>query len=216
MAFKIMENVRKGKGLTEEHINAMKENNVQQWYIDSCNKIKYMFPKAHAAAYVMMSFRIAYFKVFYPQAFYATYFTTKAEDFDADLICKGKDMVVEKIKEIEKLGNNVTAKEKNLLTVLEVVVEMFARKIEVLKVDLYRSDQNKFKVVDGKLLPPLVSIQGLGENAASSVIKEREVCDFLSIEDLRMRTKLSKTVIETLVNHGCLNGLPETNQLSLL
>ena len=215
-SFKIMENVRKGKGLTQEHIEEMKQNNVQQWYIDSCNKIKYMFPKAHAAAYVMMSFRIAYFKVFYPTAFYATYFTTKAEDFDADLICKGKDIVAEKIRDIEKLGNNVTTKEKNLLTVLEVVIEMFARKIQVMNVDIYKSDHKKFTIIDGNLLPPLVSIQGLGENAACSVIRERGRCAFLSIEDLRNRTKLSKTVIDTLVNHGCLNNLPQTNQLSLL
>ncbi|KXZ39809.1 DNA polymerase-3 subunit alpha [Alkalithermobacter thermoalcaliphilus JW-YL-7 = DSM 7308] len=215
-AFKIMENVRKGKGLTQEHEKMMKQNNVPQWYIDSCNKIKYMFPKAHAVAYVMMSFRIAYFKVHYPLAFYATYFTTKAEDFDADLVTRGKKSVEEKIKEIEKMGNNITAKEKNLLTVLEVVLEMFARKIEVLKVDLYKSDAKKFKIVDGKLLPPLIALQGVGENAAINIARERESEEFLSIEDLRIRTKISKTVIETLKNHGCLDGMPETNQISLL
>ncbi|OPJ57129.1 PolC-type DNA polymerase III [Alkalithermobacter paradoxus] len=216
MAFKIMENVRKGKGLTEEYEKAMKENKVPQWYIDSCNKIKYMFPKAHAVAYVMMSFRIAYFKVHYPEAFYATYFTTKAEDFDADLVAQGKEKVISKIKEIEKMGNNITAKEKNMLTVLEVVWEMFARKIEVMKVDLYQSDAKRFKIVDGKLLPPLISLQGVGENAAINIAKEREKEEFLSVEDLRVRTKISKTVIETLQNHGCLDDMPHTNQLSLL
>ncbi len=215
-SFKIMENVRKGKGLTPEHIEAMKENKVPQWYIDSCQKIKYMFPKAHAVAYVMMSVRIAYFKVHYPIAFYATYFTIKAEDFDADLVVKGKNAILEKIKEIEKMGNNTTAKEKNLLTVLEVVLEMFARGIEVLKVDLYHSDAKKFKILEGKLLPPLISLQGLGENAAINMAKEREYDEFLSMEDLRTRTKISKTVIETLKSHGCLGNMPETNQLSLL
>ncbi|SHJ44293.1 PolC-type DNA polymerase III [Tepidibacter formicigenes] len=216
LAFQIMEKVRKGKGLKPEDEAEMRKNNVPQWYIDSCKKIKYMFPKAHAVAYVMMSFRIAYFKVYYPCAFYATYFTTKAEDFDAELIVKGKDAVMEKIKEIEKLGNGATAKEKNMLTVLEVVVEMFARNIEILRVDLYKSDAKKFKILDGKLLPPLIALQGVGANAAVNIAVEREKEEFLSIEDLRKRTKISKTVIETLKSHGCLEGMPDTNQLSLL
>ena len=126
-AFKIMEKVRKGKGLTDEDEEYMRRFNIPEWYIESCKKIKYMFPKAHAVAYVMMSFRIAYFKVHYPEAFYATYFTTKAQDFDAHLVIKGKEAVKDKIKELESLGNQMTAKEKNLLTVLEVVQEMYAR-----------------------------------------------------------------------------------------
>ncbi|SHG93553.1 PolC-type DNA polymerase III [Tepidibacter thalassicus] len=216
LSFQIMERVRKGKGLTPEDEEEMRKNNVPQWYIDSCNKIKYMFPKAHAVAYVMMSFRIAYCKVYYPAAFYATYFTTKAEDFDAELVVKGKDAVIDKIKEIEKLGNGATAKEKNMLTVLEVVVEMFARNIEILRVDLYKSDTKKFKIIDGKLLPPLIALQGVGANAAVNIVNERDKGEFLSIEDLRIRTKISKTVIETLKKHGCLKNMPDTNQLSLL
>lgn len=216
LSFKIMEKVRKGKGLTSEDEEEMKNNEVPQWYIDSCNKIKYMFPKAHAVAYVMMSFRIAYCKVYYPHSFYATYFTTKAEDFDADLVIKGKDEVIYKIKEIESLGNNVTAKEKGMLTVLEVVVEMFARNIEISRVDLYKSDAKKFKIIDEKLLPPLIALQGVGANAAINIAKEREKEEFLSIEDLRKRTKISKTVVETLKGHGCIKDLDETNQLSLL
>lgn len=214
-AFKIMENVRKGKGLKPEDEELMRQNNVPEWYIDSCNKIKYMFPKAHAVAYVMMSFRIAYFKVHYPEAFYAAYFTMKAEDFDADLIIKGKKVVANKIIELENMGNNITAKEKNLLTVLEVALEMYCREIELLPVDLYKSDADKFCIVDGKLLPPLKSLQGVGQNAARSIASEREKGEFLSIEDLRQRTKITKTVIETLINHGCIKELPTTNQLSL-
>lgn len=214
-SFKIMENVRKGKGLTPENEQEMKEHNVPDWYIDSCNKIKYMFPKAHAAAYVMMSFRIAYFKVNYPEAFYATYFTTKAEDFDADFIIKGEDAIRLKIKELESIGNDLTAKEKNFLTVLEVALEMYCRGIHLLPVDLYRSDADRFMIVDGKLLPPLKGLQGVGQNAAKSIVDARQEGEFISLEDLRKRTKVTKTVIEMLVSHGCIKDLPETNQLSL-
>lgn len=214
-SFTIMENVRKGKGLTPEHEQEMKEHNVPQWYIDSCNKIKYMFPKAHAVAYVMMSFRIAYFKVHYPEAFYATYFTTKAEDFDADFIIRGKEAIRSKIKELESMGNDLTAKERNYLTVLEVALEMYCRGIEILPVDLYKSDSDKFMIVDGKLLPPLRGLQGVGQNAARSIVEARQQGEFISLEDLRNRTKVTKTVIETLVTHGSIKDLPETNQLSL-
>lgn len=214
-AFKIMENVRKGKGLTDEQVEDMKEKNVPAWYIDSCNKIKYMFPKAHAAAYVMMSFRIAYYKVHHKEAFYATYFTTKAEDFDVELICKGKEAVLEKIKEIESLGNEVTAKEKNMSTVLEVAYEMFQRGVKLRNLDIYKSKAKKFTVVENELLPPLISMQGLGETVAISIERESSK-EFMSIEDFRQRTKTTKTVIESLINHGCLSKLPETNQLSLL
>ena len=154
-SFTIMENIRRGKGLTPKHEQKMKECKVPQWYIDSCNKIKYMFPKAHAVAYVMMSFRIAYFKVYYPEVFYSAYFTTKVEDFDADFIIKGKEAIRAKIKELKLAGNDATAKEKNHLTILEVALEMYCRGIEMLPVDLYNSDADKFMIVDGKLLPPL-------------------------------------------------------------
>lgn len=214
-AFKIMENVRKGKGLTDEQVEDMKEKNVPAWYIDSCNKIKYMFPKAHAAAYVMMSFRIAYYKVHHKEAFYATYFTTKAEDFDVELICKGKEAVLEKLKEIESLGNEATAKEKNMSTVLEVAYEMFQRGVKLRNLDIYKSKAKKFTVVENELLPPLISMQGLGETVAISIERESSK-EFMSIEDFRQRTKTTKTVIESLINHGCLSKLPETNQLSLL
>lgn len=214
-SFKIMEKVRKGKGLTPEDEEMMKENNVPSWYIDSCNKIKYMFPKAHAAAYVMMSFRIAYFKVHYPLAFYATYFTMKASDFDADLIVKGKEVVKNKIKELEAIGNALSQKEKDFLTVLEVVYEMYCRGFGFLPVDIYKSDSDKFTVLDNNLLPPLRALQGVGENAARSICACRKNGEFISIEDLRERAKVTKTVIEMLQNHGCLKDMPVTNQLSL-
>lgn len=216
MSFKIMENVRKGKGLTEDHIEAMKEKNVPSWYIDSCQKIKYMFPKAHAAAYVMMSFRIAYYKVHHKEAFYATYFTTKAEDFDIALISQGSEAILEKIKEIEALGNEATAKEKNISTVLEVAFEMYKRGVKLEKIDLYRSHSHRFLITEtNSILPPLISMQGLGETVAIN-ISQQSGKEFISIEDFRQRTKATKTVIESLIKHGCLSSLPQTNQLSLL
>ena len=214
-AFKIMERVRHGRGLTEEDEDYMRENNVPEWYINSCNKIKYMFPRAHAVAYVMMSFRIAYFKVHYPQAFYATYFTTKSADFDAELVLKGKSFVKSKIKELEDNGTERTAKEKNLLTVLEVVLEMYLRGLSFEKVDLYKSDSDKFIIGKEGIIPPLKSLQGVGETVARNIVSEREKREFISKEDLINRTKASVTVVEALENHGCLNGLPESNQISL-
>ena len=214
-SFKIMEAVRKGKGLTEDDENYMKQNKIPNWYIESCKKIKYMFPKAHAVAYVMMSFRIAYFKVHHPAAFYATYFTTKASDFDAELIVSGIENVKRKIQELEDLGNDKSAKEKNLLTVLEVALEMYARGLNFKKIDLYKSHSDKFLISESGLLPPLKALQGVGENAARSIFDDRESGKYLSIEDLINRTKVSKTVVEALRNHGCLENLSESNQLSL-
>lgn len=214
-AFQIMEKVRKGKGLSQEDQEEMRNKNVPSWYIDSCNKIKYMFPKAHAAAYVMMAFRIAYFKVHYPLAFYATYFTVRADDFDADLISKGKDSILRKIKEIEAKGNNATAKEKSQLTVLETSLEMYCRGYKILPVDLYRSHAKKFIIVDDALLAPLNSLQGLGTKAAYNIVKARNSSKFISKEDLRERSKISKNIVEILDKHGCLKDLPESNQLSL-
>jgi DNA polymerase-3 subunit alpha (Gram-positive type) len=214
MSFKIMEDVRKGKGLKEEYEEAMKENNVPDWYIQSCKKIKYMFPKAHAAAYVMMAFRIAWFKVNKPLAFYVTYFTVRADDFDAEIMINGKDLVCKKIKEFEQLGNAMSQKEKNTLTILEVTNEMYARGIKFLPIDLYKSDASKFLIEDEKIRPPLNSLQGLGINAAKSICAEREKGEFISVEDMRLKTKVSKTVIEILQNNNCLYKLPETSQVS--
>ena len=215
-AFKIMEKVRKGKGLSEEEEKLMREKNVPEWYIDSCKKIKYMFPKAHAAAYVMMAYRIAYFKVHHPAAFYTTYFSIKADDFDAQLACNGKAKVIEKIKELEAKGNDITSKESGTLKVLKIVLEAMLRGIEFLAVDIYKSKAVKFQHLgENKLLAPLISLQGLGASAAESVVIEREKSDFTSIEELSNRTCLTKTVIEILKEHGSLAELPEKNQLSL-
>lgn len=214
-SFKIMEKVRKGKGITEEEVALMRENDIPQWYIDSCNKIKYMFPKAHAVAYVMMSFRIAWFKVYYPEAFYATYFSMKVDDFDAQLMIQGMDAIHDRVKQLEAQGNEVTAKEKNLLIVLEVALEMFSRGIKIHPVDLYHSHAEQFLVGVQLIRPPLSSLQGVGQNVARRIAEERDKSEFLSLEDLRQRTGASKTVIETLKNHGACQHLPETNQLSL-
>lgn len=214
-AFKTMEKVRKGKGLTEEDIEEMKAHNVPDWYIDSCQKIKYMFPKAHAVAYVMMAFRIAYFKVHHPIAFYATYFTVRADEFDADLVVHGRDYLLEQMDLIRKKGNDATQKEKNLLTILEIVNEAMLRDVKFLPVDLYRSDARQFIITGDGLLPPLASLQGMGENAARSLASAREDGEFTSIDDLKTRARLSSAVIDVLKTHGCLMGLPESDQLSL-
>jgi DNA polymerase-3 subunit alpha (Gram-positive type) len=214
-SFDIMERVRKGKGLRAEDEEAMKAQEVPQWYIDSCNTIKYMFPKAHAVAYVTMSVKIAYFKVHYPEAFYATYFTMKAEDFDVEVITKGENNILKNIKMLEEKGNDKTAKEKNMITVLEVALEMYKRGFKFTKVDLYKSDDRKFLLSDDGIVPPLLGLQGLGANAASSIKAEREKGEFISIEDIIKRAKVSKTVIEVMQNHGCLKNLDRTNQISI-
>lgn len=215
MSFTIMEKVRKGKGLTEDDEKLMRENNVPDWYIESCKRIKYMFPKGHAVAYVMMAVRIAYFKVYYPEAYYATYFTVRADDFDAELICRGEGAIHEKLQEMYELGNNVTAKEKGLTTSLEMSFEMYKRGFKFLRVDLYKSEATKFIIEDGALRPPINALQGVGDNAAKSIVEARKDGEFISKEDLRMRAKITKTAVETLDNHGCLEGMSETNQLSL-
>ncbi len=214
-SFDIMERVRKGKGLRAEDEAAMRECDVPEWYIDSCNTIKYMFPKAHAVAYVTMSVKIAYFKVHYPEAFYATYFTMKADDFDAEIVTKGENHILENIRLLEEKGNDKTAKEKNLITVLEVALEMYKRGYKCTKVDLYKSDDRKFLLSDDGIIPPLVGLPGVGANAASNIKAEREKKEFISIEDIVKRAKVSKTVIEVMEKHGCLKKLDKTNQISI-
>ncbi|WP_369700394.1 PolC-type DNA polymerase III [Clostridium estertheticum] len=213
-AFTIMEKVRKGKGLSEEHEKIMKEHDVPDWYIGSCKKIKYMFPKGHAVAYVMMAIRIAYYKVYYPKEYYATFFTIRADDFDANLIVKGESAIRVKMDELEALGKDIGVKEKGLLTALELSFEMYKRGIKLLNVDLYKSEAVKFTIEEDSLRPPLNALEGVGENAAKSIVIERVHGEFISKEDLRTRCKVSKTVIEALDNHGCLKDLPDTNQLS--
>jgi DNA polymerase-3 subunit alpha (Gram-positive type) len=214
-SFKIMEDVRKGKGLKPEYEETMRSNNVSDWYIESCKKIKYMFPKAHAAAYVMMAFRIAWFKVHFPLEFYATYLTVKADDFDADIMTQSHERIREKILELEDAGNNLTQKDKGVLTILEVVNEMYARGIKFLEIDLYKSDAKVFLIENGRIRPPLNGLPGLGIIAAQSIVEERQKGKFSSIEELRLRTKISKTVIDILKQHKCLDDLPESDQICL-
>ncbi|MDF2607671.1 MAG: polC [Bacillales bacterium] len=214
-AFKIMENVRKGKGLTDEWIEEMKKHNVPDWYINSCQKIKYMFPKAHATAYVLMAVRIAYFKVHYPILFYAAYFSVRADDFDLEVMNRGSNAIKSKIDEIVNKGLEASPKEKNLLTVLEIALEMCERGFNFKKIDLYKSHASNFLVDGNSLIPPFRAISGLGTSAAESVVTARIDGEFLSKEDLLKRSKLSKTILEFLDKQGCLNGLPDQNQLSL-
>lgn len=214
-AFKIMESVRKGKGLTEEMEAEMRRNNVPEWYIDSCKKIKYMFPKAHAAAYVLMAVRIAYFKVHLPLLYYAAYFTVRAEDFDIEIMTRGPEAIRAKMEEINAKGLEASNKEKSLLTVLELALEMTQRGFSFQNYDLYKSAAAEFIIDGNSLIPPFNSIPGLGTNAAQNIVKARAEGEFLSKEDLQQRGKVSKTILEYLDKQGCLESLPEQNQLSL-
>lgn len=193
----------------------MKKHDVPDWYIDSCLKIKYMFPKAHAAAYVLMAVRIAYFKVHHPILFYAAYFTVRADDFDIDTMSKGSNPIRAKIEEINEKGLDASPKEKNLLTVMEIALEMSERGYRMQKVDLYRSKAAEFVVDGDTLIPPFNSLPGVGTNAALNIVSAKDGGEFLSKEDLQQRSKISKTVLEYLDDHGCLEGLPDANQLSL-
>ena len=215
LAFKIMESVRKGKGLTPEFEAEMKKQGVANWYIESCKKIKYMFPKAHAAAYVLMAVRIAYFKVHYPILYYAAYLTVRASDFDLISMVNGSQTIRAKLDEINAKGLEASPKEKNLLTVLEIALEMSERGIKIQKVDLYKSHANEFIIEGNTLIPPFNSIPGLGTNVAFQIAKARIDGEFLSKEDLQQRGKVSKTIIEYMDAMGCLEGLPDANQLSL-
>ena len=216
-SFKIMESVRKGKGLTEQQEELMKENDVPDWYIESCKKIKYMFPKAHAVAYVTMAFRIAWFKVNYPLAYYAAYYSIRADDFDSEFMIYGKEKVKAKMKELEKLGNNMSVKEKGVYTILEIVLEMYERGFEFLPIDLYKSHSTKFLIEDGKIRPPLSSIPGLGSVAAESIYKavQEENGKFMSIDDFQIKSKAGKAIIEMLTKFGCFEGMSKSNQISL-
>ncbi|ANB58410.1 DNA polymerase III, alpha subunit, Gram-positive type [Anoxybacillus sp. B7M1] len=215
LAFKIMESVRKGKGLTPEFEEEMRKHDVPEWYIESCKKIKYMFPKAHAAAYVLMAVRIAYFKVHHPLLYYASYFTVRAEDFDLDVMVKGSAAIRKRIEEINAKGLDASAKEKSLLTVLEIALEMCERGFSFQNIDLYRSQAAEFVIDGNSLVPPFNTIPGLGTNVALSIVRAREEGEFLSKEDLQQRGKVSKTILEYLESRGCLDSLPDHNQLSL-
>ena len=216
-AFQIMESVRKGRGLKPEEEELMRTKSVPEWYITSCKKIKYLFPKAHAAAYVLSGFRIAWFKVHHPLAFYATYFTVRAAgNFDADLTAQGLSAVRNEIQNIRRKGNEATANEKTLQTHFELALEALFRGIGFAKVDLYKSAANDWLILEGnKLLPPFSALQGIGSNAAEALVEARKSGVFTSIEDLSIRGRANKTVIEMLRKHGCLDDLTETDQLTL-
>jgi DNA polymerase-3 subunit alpha (Gram-positive type) len=217
MAFNIMEHVRKGRGIPDDWQQAMRDNpNVPDWYIDSCLKIKYMFPKAHATAYVMMALRIAWFKVYYPMVYYAAYFSVRAEDFDLVAMSRGKDAVKAAIKEISDKGNEASAKEKGLQTILEIANECLERGYTIQMVDIEKSDSHDFLIVDDHtLLAPFRAIPGLGENVAKQIVSAREEKPFLSKEDLQNRGKVSKTIIDYMTEQRVLDALPDENQLSL-
>jgi DNA polymerase-3 subunit alpha (Gram-positive type) len=214
-AFKIMEKVRKGKGLEPDDITLMKEHKIPEWYIESCQKIKYLFPKAHAVAYVLSALRIAYYKVYYPEAFYASYFTVRADEFDAEIVVGGERTVKKTLEQIAFKGNEATQKEKNLATILDMVSEAMLRGIRFIPVDIYQSDPQRFLITESGLLPPLASLQGLGDNAAKYLATAREEGRFISVEDLKTRARLSSAVIEVLQKHGCLEGMSESDQLVL-
>jgi len=214
-SFAIMESVRKGKGLKPEWEEEMTAHGVPDWYIWSCKKIKYMFPKAHAAAYVMMAWRIAYCKVFYPLAYYAAYFSIRATGFSYELMCQGKDKLNYFMRDYEKRKDSLSKKEQDTYKDMRIVQEMYARGYEFWTIDLYKAQASRFQIIDGKLMPALSTIDGLGEKAAEAVVEAAKDGPFLSKDDFRQRTKVSKTVIDLMGDLGLFGDLPESNQLSL-
>jgi DNA polymerase-3 subunit alpha (Gram-positive type) len=209
-----MENVRRGRGLTPAMERAMTDANVPAWFINSCKLIKYMFPKAHAAAYVIMAFRIAYYKVHYPLEYYAAYFSIRGEDFDALRMTCTHAEAKAKVLELRNAGNDLTAKERGQLTVWEMVMEMLARGYEFLNVDLRKSKADKFQMVEGKILPPLNRLPNIGTTAAIAIEREREKEMFRTIDDLQQRAGVNKSALESLESAGCLQGLPKSSQVS--
>lgn len=215
LAFTIMEAVRKGKGLKPEWEEEMTKHGVPDWYIWSCKKIKYMFPKAHAAAYVMMAWRIAYCKVFYPLAYYAAFFSIRASAFSYEIMCLGREKLEYHLADYKKRADTLSKKEQDTLRDMRIVQEMYARGFDFLPLDIYTAKARHFQVVGDKLMPSINSIDGLGEKAADSIEEAAKDGKFLSKEDFRNRTKVSKTICDLMEELGILKGLPESNQLSL-
>ena len=214
-SFTIMESVRKGKGLKDEWKEEMRAHDVPEWYIDSCLKIKYMFPKAHAAAYVMMAWRIAYCKVFYPLAYYAAYFSIRATGFNYEIMCQGKDRLEYFYKDYTRRKDSLSKKEQDVYRDMRIVQEMYARGFEFMPIDIYRALPDRFQIIDGKLMPALNTIEGMGDNAAIAVAEAAKNGKFLSKDDFRQRTKVTKSTIDLMADLGLLGDLPESNQLSL-
>lgn len=215
LAFTIMESVRKGKGLKDEWIKEMNDHGVPDWYVWSCKKIKYMFPKAHAAAYVMMAWRIAYCKVFYPLAYYAAFFSIRASGFSYVLMCQGREKLEYHLADYKKRADTLSKKEQDTLRDMRIVQEMYARGFEFTPIDIFKASARSFQIVDNKLMPSLSSIDGLGEKAADAIVFAAEDGPFLSKEDFINRTKVTKTVCDLMGELGLLGSLPESNQLSL-
>ena len=210
-----MESVRKGKGLKPEWEEAMKGADVPDWYIESCKKIKYMFPKAHAAAYVMMAWRIAYCKIFYPLAYYAAFFSIRASGFSYELMCQGRDKLERNLENYKRNQDKLTKKEQDSMRDMRIVQEMYARGYEFMPIDIYRAQASRFQVIDGKIMPSLSSIDGLGDKAAEAVVEAARQGKFLSKEDFWQRTKVPKSVIDLMSDMGMFGDLPNTNQISL-
>ncbi len=215
MSFKIMESVRKGKGLTPEWEEQMIAHDVPDWYIWSCKKIKYMFPKAHAAAYVMMAWRIAYCKVNFPLAYYSAYFSIRASAFSYEIMCQGQRHLEQVLEDYRSRENTLSPKEVDAIKDMRIVQEMYARGFEFWPLDIFRAHPRNFQIIDGKIMPALVSIEGLAEKAAEGIVEAVKNGPFLSRDDFRERSKVSKTVVETMANLGLLGDLPESNQMSL-
>ena len=213
-SFDIMEKVRKNKPLSDELLGIMKDHGVPDWYIDSCIKIQYMFPRAHAVAYTMMSFRMAWYKVYYPQEFYATHFTSVAADFNASVILQGPSACLSKIEETITKGKNASPKEMAEILVYEVAYEMYARGFKFRMPKLGHSKALKFWVEDGEVLLPFVVIDGMGGSAATSFVEAYEEKPFDTVEDAVIRSKVNRTALESLRAYGIFDGLPETDQLS--
>ena len=215
LAFTIMESVRKGKGLKPEWEEAMTAQGVPDWYIWSCKKISYMFPKAHAAAYVMMAYRIAYCKINYPLAYYAAYFSIRADAFSYEIMCQGKEKLNYYMQDYKKRSDSLSKKEQDVMKDMKIVQEMYARGFEFVPIDLYKAKAKMFQIVDGKLMPSFASIEGMGDKAAEAVEEAGKDGPYLSLDDFRQRTKVSKTVIDLMHELGLFGDLPESNQLSL-
>ncbi len=215
LSFTIMESVRKGKGLKPDWEAEMLKHDVPDWYIWSCKKIKYMFPKAHAAAYVMMAWRIAYCKINYPLAYYAAYFSIRASGFDYELMCLGKEKLLYHMHDFEKRSDTLSNKEQDTYKDMKSVLEMYARGFEFVKIDIYKAQATRFQIVDGKIMPSLSSISGLGDKAAAGIVDAAKDGPFLSKDDFQVRTKVGKTVTALLSDLKILDGLPDSNQLSI-
>ena len=217
-AFKIMESVRKGKGLTEEMEQEMVANNVPEWYIWSCKQIKYMFPKAHACAYVMMAFRIAHFKVYHPLAYYAAYFGIRAKAFNYELMCLGKETLERNMREIKRKLDTKTAapKDADVYGDMRIVQEMYARGFDFMPIDIYKAQAHAFQIIDGKLMPSLDTIDGLGEKAADGIVEAVKDGPFLSRDDFKTRCKVSQTTTDLMADLGLLGDIPISNQMSIM